>query len=275
MLCAWVSCHSDRLGERAKEIKLRTPRQVLWSFAKRRLRPALDRFLARYSILGDPVVFDNELFPWRRKFEERIDEIRVEAMRLSELHDALPTFHEVSPYQERISNDLWRTVYLYGFGYRSEVASELCPVTANLLDEVPGLQSALFSLLAPGMHIKAHRGFSKSVINYHLGVIVPKRREQCRMRIADREIVWEAGKSIVFDDTNLHEVWNDSGEERIVLLVQFDRPLRSPGRQVSQLFMQLLVRLPYLKEPRRRVPLLDARLRKAAVTHGLLPAAPR
>ncbi len=35
---------------------------------------------------------------------------------------------------------------------------------------------------------------------------------------------WEEGKVIVFDDSFEHEVWNDSKQERIVLLLNFWHP---------------------------------------------------
>jgi beta-hydroxylase len=42
---------------------------------------------------------------------------------------------------------------------------------------------------------------------------------------------------LVFDDTFHHEVWNDSGETRVVLLVQFRRPTGWLGRLVGSLFL--------------------------------------
>jgi len=235
-------------------------------------RPALNRFLARYSKVGDPVIFDNALFPWAKLFEENYEAIREEAARLLELRDHLPAFHEVSPYQLRISdNDMWKTVWLYGFGHRSDIVSELCPVTAKLIEEVPELQSALFSMLAPGKHIPPHRGVYKGLINYHLGVLIPKQAEQARMRVGDETFHWEAGKSHIFDDTNEHEVWNDSGEERVVLFLQIHRPFELPGRLVSQLFLKVLRRTPYLKVPLENIHVLDEQLRAAVHERGLLP----
>ena len=67
----------------------RSPSRVLWKFAKRRLRPALNSFLARFSIFGDPVVFDKEQFPFigavecdwkliRRELDEQLAHFRSE-----------------------------------------------------------------------------------------------------------------------------------------------------------------------------------------------------
>ncbi len=151
----------------------------------------------------------------------------------------------------------------------NEVAQALCPRTTALLSEAPGLQTAPFSMLAPGAHIPRHRGVYKGLINHHLGLVVPKEAERCRMQVAKECIVWREGDSVVFDDTNRHEVWNDTDEERIVLLLQFERPFRSPGRELSPLLLWGLKRTPDLRVPRRNVFASDRRLRAVAEAAGL------
>jgi aspartyl/asparaginyl beta-hydroxylase (cupin superfamily) len=239
---------------------------------KETARPALNRFFARYSLVGDPVVFDPSLFAWTQALEKHWEAVRAEAETLLEMRDALQGFHEVSPYQSRISKgDAWKTVWLYGFGHRSDVVSELCPVTARLVADVPELQSAFFSMLAPGTHIPAHSGVYKGLINCHLALLVPHETERCRIRVADQTFSWQPGKTVVFDDTNDHEVWNDTDEERVVLLIQFHRPFRSPGRELSRLFLRVLKRTAYLRVPLRNVKRFDREFREFATERGLLP----
>ncbi len=252
----------------------RTLRTRLRHLLTRGARPAFNRWLARHSKVGDPVIFGDGAFPWTKHFEEHAAEIRAEALLLYSLRETLPSFHEVSPYQARISRgDEWKTAWLHGFGTDSEVAQALCPRTTALLAEVPGLQTALFSMLSPGAHIPRHRGVFKGLINYHLGLVVPRDAERCRMQVARHRIVWREGESVVFDDTNRHEVWNETDEERIVLMLQFERPFRSPGHELSRLFLWALKRTPYLRVPRRNVRESDRRLRTAAQARGLLPGA--
>ncbi len=240
---------------------------------KRGLRPALNRLLVHYSQVGDPVVFDNDTFPWVRRLEAGFSDIRQEALTLYDLRDCLPTFHEVSPYQKRISKgDNWKTAWLHGFGHDSEVAQSLCPRTTALLAEVPDLQTALFSMLSPGTHIPKHRGVYKGLINFHLALVVPKEADRCRMAVGDETVSWREGHAYVFDDTNPHEVWNETGDERIVLMLQFHRPFRSPGHQLSKLFLWVLQITPYLRKPRQNVLESDERLRKVAEERGLLKA---
>jgi beta-hydroxylase len=82
---------------------------------------------------------------------------------------------------------------------------------------VQDLQTAWFSILSPGYHIPAHRGVSKGIVRAHLGLLIPKEAEKCRMRVGDTINVWRPGEIFVFDDTYEHEVWNDTDEERVIL----------------------------------------------------------
>jgi len=135
-------------------------------------------------------------------------------------------------------------------------------VTTEILSRVPGIQTAFYSILAPGYHIPAHTGITKAVLRVYLGLIIPKQRGKCRIRVGDQIKAWEQGKAFVLDDTYEHEVWNDTDEERVILLFDFDRPMRLGGRMVSRLFLQLMKLTAFYQEPKKN--LLDAEGRFAA-----------
>jgi beta-hydroxylase len=69
---------------------------------------------------------------------------------------------------------------------------------------------------------------TRGVLRYHLGLIVPHQKEACRISVDSEVAHWEEGRSVVFDDTYMHEVWNETDEEGVVLFVDFSRPLPSP-----------------------------------------------
>jgi beta-hydroxylase len=59
----------------------------------------------------------------------------------------------------------------------------------------------------------------------------------------DSEVAhWEEGRSVVFDDTYMHEVWNETDEERVVLFVDFTRPLPFPVSVLNEGVIHLLSR---------------------------------
>ena len=100
--------------------------------------------------------------------------------------------------------------------------------------EIPGMKTAMFSILSPRKHILDHRGPYKGVLRYHLGLIVPEDAESCRIRVGEDFRHWEEGKSMIFDDTFNHEVWNDTDETRVVLFVDVLRPLPEPEATINR-----------------------------------------
>ena len=80
---------------------------------------------------------------------------------------------------------------------------------------------ALFSLLLPGTHIPPHHGMLNTRAIVHLPLIVPP---GCRLRVGNHERAVEAGRAMIFDDSMLHEAWNDSDATRVVLLFEVWRP---------------------------------------------------
>jgi aspartyl/asparaginyl beta-hydroxylase (cupin superfamily) len=121
------------------------------------------------------------------------------------------------------------------------------------LSRVPGLVTALFSILEPGMHVKRHRGVSKGILIAHLGLRVPVDIERCQMEVEDQRVHWQEGSTFVFDDTYPHEVWNDTTERRVILLVQFQRPMKLIGRVITRLLVGGVRRSPYIQDARRNI----------------------
>ena len=82
----------------------------------------------------------------------------------------------------------------------------------------------IFSRLSPRTHIKPHCGPTNLRWTAHLGLVVPKSKSDCRIRVGNEWMSWSAGKVIVFDDSFEHEVRNDTDEERVVLLIRLWHP---------------------------------------------------
>jgi aspartyl/asparaginyl beta-hydroxylase (cupin superfamily) len=237
------------------------PRRRALRVLKRRARPSLNRFLAHYSEVGDPVIFAPGTFAWEEALTNEWEAIREEALRVLEIRDIVPAFQEVSPDQSRITQGKqWKTFWLRGFGRRADVCADMCPTTDRILEHVPGVITAFFSILAPGSHIAAHRGVSKGIINCHLGLVVPDDRLACRIRVGRERFSWAPGELRIFDDTNKHEVWNETQQDRVVLMIQFERPLRTPGRIVRDVFFKGLNWTPYVRRARKNQLDFESRL---------------
>ena len=218
------------------------------------LTRAIAHLQAAQSLVGDPPIVDAGRFGFVAPLEAEWRAIRDEALEILRYRTAIPLFEEVSTDQKGISRgNIWRTFFLWGFGEPVAGACRRAPKTAALLAAVPNLQTAFLSILEPGSHIPPHRGLTKGPLTCHLGLIVPADRDNCRIHIDDRVQHWEEGRIFVFDDTRRHEVWNMTGEMRVVLLFHVDRPMRGLGRALHRLFLALVKRSAYAREPKARL----------------------
>jgi len=250
---------NQTLLERLKQSRRRYIKQS----GKRLIRRLAD-FLGRQSLVGDQPVLDIKQFPELKPIAAEWKTIRAEIQEVLKHREAVPVFQDVSPDQKRIAKgNNWRTFILYGFGEKLPKNCAQTPVTTELLERIPNLQTAWFSILAPGYHIPAHRGVSKGILRCHLGLIIPKDAEKCRLRVAEEICVWREGEMFVFDDTYEHEVWNDTDEERVILLFDFDRPMKFWGRLVNSTFVSLLKLTAYYQEPKQKMQSLEDRFEAA------------
>jgi dTDP-4-amino-4,6-dideoxygalactose transaminase len=227
-------------------------RRAVKTLGKRFIR-ATQGFLGAQSTVGDGELYTSATFPALAALEASWRTIRAEIDPVLERVEALPRLQDLSPDQARIAtDDRWRTFVLYGFGFRAHRNCALCPETTRLVEAVPGLESAWFSILLPGYRIPEHRGITKGLLTSLLGVKLPERRDRCAIRVGREVLHYEEGRSIVFDDTTPHEIWNDTDQPRVVLIVDFRRPMRPLGRLFNAVFLWGFKQTGYVKEARAR-----------------------
>ncbi|MGE0120772.1 MAG: aspartyl/asparaginyl beta-hydroxylase domain-containing protein [Dongiaceae bacterium] len=246
---------------------LKQTRRRLVKRTGRRIIKRVADLMVRQSLVADRPVHEARQYPFLAPIEADWRKIRAELDDLLKHRANLPSFHEISPDQQYISyGDHWKVFILFGFGVPSERNCARCPETARLLRTVPGLQSAWFSILAPHYHIPRHRGVTKSLLRTHLGLIIPAQRERCRMQVGDETVCWEDGRCLVFDDFYHHEVWNDTEEERVILIFDFERPMRPVGRMINRVLMWGIKQTAYFKDAQRNLKSWDERLESAVQT---------
>lgn len=235
-------------------------RRLVIKAGKHALR-RVGEFQARHSLVSTAPVLDNDGFPWVADLEAQWRRIRAELDAVLVSPEDIPAFHQLSPDQQRISRgDNWKTFAFYVYGHRVDDNCRRCPVTAALLDRLPTLQNAWFSILAPRYHIPPHRGPTRAVIRCHLGLKVPADRESCWLRVDDVVCHWHEGRCLVFDDTYEHEVKNDTDETRVVLFLDFDRPMDGAGRALNRLVIAAIRASAYVKDPLVNLAAWNARV---------------
>ncbi|NJR45424.1 MAG: aspartyl/asparaginyl beta-hydroxylase domain-containing protein [Hyellaceae cyanobacterium CSU_1_1] len=209
----------------------------------------LENMIARYSAIGNDFFFDANYFDWTSKLEDNWQTIRKELDVVLESTEQLPGFHDISPDQYRLSNDgLWKTFFLYGYGIKIEQNCQRCPLTASLIESIPGMKTAFFSILLPGKHIPEHRGPYKGLLRYQLALKVPQDRENCLIRVGTEFRHWLEGKSLLFDDSFVHEAWNKTNEIRVILFMDIVRPTKFPVSVLNLFLINLIRYSPYVKD---------------------------
>jgi len=217
-----------------------------------RILAPIERFIGKRSLVGDETFLELERFPWVADVEASWNVIREELEGVLEDHEGLANFQDISKDQIEITDDdRWKTFFIYGYGFEAKLGVEMCPRTAAIMRGIPGMTTAMFSILSPHKHILDHRGPYKGVLRYHLGLIVPQDAQACRIRVGEDFRHWEEGRSMIFDDTFNHEVWNDTEETRVVLFVDVLRPLPFPESLINRLIVKAIGYSPFVLDARR------------------------
>jgi beta-hydroxylase len=201
----------------------------------------LERVIARFSLVGDSEFFDVAHFPWVSEVEANWRDVREELDDILRFREAIPNFQDISAEQSGLTNDdRWKTFFFYAYGAKNESNCRICPRTTELLTKIPGMTTAFFSILLPQKHLPPHRGPYKGVLRYHLGLKVPEPASASGIKVGSRQASWQEGKSLIFDDTFVHEAWNFTDEIRVVLFVDFRRPLRFPISVLNDVFIRYI-----------------------------------
>jgi ornithine lipid ester-linked acyl 2-hydroxylase len=200
-----------------------------------------------FSRVGRGPFFADENFPWLAGLQQAAPAIRAELDAVLASNPNIPAFHEIAPDQAVITEDKkWQTYFLLIYANWVEKNRAACPQTVKAIEQIPGLRTAMFSILEPHKHIPPHNGPYNGVLRLHMGLIVPKQSERCRIRV-DKEVRhWEVGHTMVFDDTFEHEVWNDTEERRVVLFLDLERPLPPLVARYNRALLKAIARSPVI-----------------------------
>jgi aspartyl/asparaginyl beta-hydroxylase (cupin superfamily) len=170
--------------------------------------------------------------------------IREELLGILPDKRAIPRYHELDEMQYNISARVapekdWKVFPLDVMGVRPPAFCSRCPRTTALLDGIPGLFEAFFSILEGGKSIPAHEGPYRGYLRYHLGLVVPE-KDPPSIRLKDQVYTWKEGESVLFDDSWEHEVYNQSRGDRVVLIVDIRRPMPQPFDAVNRLAQSIM-----------------------------------
>lgn len=176
---------------------------------------------------------DPSLFPGLTILEENWETIRDEALALYQ-HGHIAAKDDL-PASSFYKDNRWKSFYLKLYDNNIPSARALAPKTLALIEQVPGMNMALFAVLMPGKKLNKHHDPFAYTLRYSLGLSTPN-DERCGIFVDDADYTWRDGDAILFDETYLHHAYNNTETPRIILMTDVDRPLRS--RLVQRIYFE-------------------------------------
>lgn len=122
----------------------------------------------------------------------------------------------------------WSRFYINWYGYTHHSAIRLCPKTVEVLQRVPAVHGAMFAFLPKGGQLTRHADPIAVSLRYHLGLVTPN-SDDCFINVDGHNQSWRDGEVLMFDETYLHYVRNDSDSDRLILMCDVKRPLNPLG----------------------------------------------
>lgn len=211
-----------------------------------------------YSFQGEysgnePFFYDAEQLPWLTTLEANFSTIKLELESFLKLKN-----NSIAPY---FNNNLvnnkndWKLAAFYFWGERDSEHCQHIPKTDKLLNNIPGFLSAGLSILNANTNIKPHIGDTDAVIRVHLALKIPEGLPACGLKVGTKEQAWQEGKTLAFCDAHYHSAWNNTNENRYVLILDVLHPellnkKDEVARNVKSLIklQQLDLKYPFLKK---------------------------
>ena len=244
------------------------PVRVVLQKALSRLTIWLEQRIPAHSTVGTGPLVESEPFPWAAVVERNWEQVQAELDAVMSHYDALPNIQDIAADQYSLTqDDKWKTFVFSAFGERFEGNCQRCPKTAGLLDGIPGITTAFFSILGPNKHIRAHRGYYRGVVRYHLALKVPGDGSACGIKVGDEVVHWSEGTGFFFDDTYRHEAWNRTEGVRVVLLLDVLRPLSFPYSLLNKIVIYGMARLTPIRDIRTRYEAWERGFEKVLSEH--------
>lgn len=140
--------------------------------------------------------------------------------------------------QESQGNDgAWRAGLLVSRGQSVNALAHHFPATLAALAAIPGIWSALWSVLEPGTELPEHVGPNAGVLRLHLGVDCPG---DTALRVGRITTPYSNAQVILFDDTAPHAAWNRSDKPRTTLFCEVLRPAPPLTNKINEVVQRIL-----------------------------------
>lgn len=214
-------------------------------------------------------------FPAAAALETAFPQILTEAKALGRSRE-----HEYSPLPRLLMRLLalgirdlrridWGVYPLCYMGVGTDSDPPACPATVGVVESLQDVclrypwGDALISVQRPRSKLPAHSSIDNLRVRCHLGIAIP---QASGITVDGKDRTWQEGHCLLFEDSFVHEVWNDSDRDRVVLIVDLwhpdltsiEREALTAGfrkREIRSLFMR--ERISRVTRPERYIDLVE------------------
>lgn len=170
---------------------------------------------------SEPAVYATHLIPEIAVIEANFELIKDELNRvLKEENLKAKAFHK----RRYAKSPNWNQIELLVYGLEYPERIQLFPQTYKIISKLKGVSTVYFSFLDAKSKIQPHNGDTDAYYRIHLGIKVPAQLPDCGLEVAGEKLAWQEGKCFAFNDIYYHSAWNNSEENRIVLIIDLLRP---------------------------------------------------
>jgi len=185
----------------------------------------LNAFMVLTSKVATTPYIPVETLSELKLLEDNWETIRDEALHLAQLREIkAPELHNDIGFNSFFKYG-WKRFYLKWYDAKHPSAEQLCPKTVALLNRIPSVKAAMFAELPPGGQLNPHRDPYAGSLRYHLGLSTPN-DDQCYIDVDGIRHSWRDGQGVIFDETYIHEAYNRTETNRIILFCDIERPLK-------------------------------------------------
>jgi hypothetical protein len=178
----------------------------------------LDGNLLNYVLLEYNFYYTKILFPELNCFNDNFELIKNELTKnINIMKDWLLKDNNHKFYSKHT------IIPIYGYKKWSKYALDF-PETVNLIRNIKNIDTLCFLKLARNTRLNKHYGYNPSsnyILRSHLGINVPN---NCGMWVNGEIKLHKEKEWLTFDDSKLHSAFNNSNEDRYIMLVDIKRP---------------------------------------------------
>ena len=183
-------------------------------------------FIYIYNYKRNPKKIDKRFYNYKSVYPE-LEILKKNKNKIKEEYIKNTSYELWKKWPERYlydGEDNWNIIPIYGFGIWNKLILDRIPVLYNILKKIKGLRTAIISKLKKNTQLKPHQGWanlSNYVLRCHYGIIC---NEESYIYVENESMKIREDDIVVFDDSKFHWAENNGLTDRVVLLLDIERP---------------------------------------------------